>query len=390
MLIEIEGYQSIEHPVQIEVNGLTVVTGESNIGKSSLQRAFTGALINQRGNHFVNRRCKTSKTSIQNRGHSLSWIKGDKVTEYIIDGQPSRKAGRSTPTDEIALLGFHELIAQGRPYYPQISKQGAPPFIIAEDSPTVAAELIAASKNGQILSRAIQLAQSDLKEIQARINVRESDLERTQNTLEALRPQAETLDQARQSANDSHQAVKLITTRATILRNLNQRYQQAQSTTQFLRDLPDTIPDVHHNHQLPQFRRAYHRYSQAQQTLEKLQTLQEVPKLQSTRNTHIRQLQSLNVRYQTAQRTHQILDQPTPELPDPNVLATQNQRLNRMRAMHHKKCQAEQTHQETTRQQQHTNDQLQALEQNLRQLLISLGHCPTCGNTIEAPHHAEH
>ena len=52
MKIKVENFQSIKN-TEIEVKGLTVITGENSIGKSALARAFNGVFTNLRGNAHV-------------------------------------------------------------------------------------------------------------------------------------------------------------------------------------------------------------------------------------------------------------------------------------------------------------------------------------------------
>ena len=141
MEIKIEGFQSIEKEIEIKVEGFTVITGESNVGKSAIVRSILGFLDSETGTSFINKHSSQTKVTITNRGHKASWIKDKKTTTYYIDNQEIKKAGRSAPKD-LEKLGFFEVIAQGVKYKPQIQEQDAPKFILAEASPTVAAELL--------------------------------------------------------------------------------------------------------------------------------------------------------------------------------------------------------------------------------------------------------
>ena len=54
MKIKVENFQSIKNS-EVEIEGLTVITGQNNIGKSALARAVGGVFSNLRGNSFVRR-----------------------------------------------------------------------------------------------------------------------------------------------------------------------------------------------------------------------------------------------------------------------------------------------------------------------------------------------
>ena len=52
MKIQVKNFQSIKK-AEVEVKGLTVITGPNNIGKSALARAISGVFSNLKGNSFV-------------------------------------------------------------------------------------------------------------------------------------------------------------------------------------------------------------------------------------------------------------------------------------------------------------------------------------------------
>jgi len=175
MKVTVEGYQSVAQSTEITVEGLTVITGESNIGKSAIIRAITALLENKLGHWFITDGKANAQVTLESNGHQVSWFKSRKTTEYRVDGREHKKAGRSAP-EEVDKLGFYQVSAQGAKYRPQISQQFDRPFIIGEKSPIVAAELLASNKQSAILARAIKIGKVTLAEETTTLGVREGEI----------------------------------------------------------------------------------------------------------------------------------------------------------------------------------------------------------------------
>jgi DNA repair ATPase RecN len=210
MKITIQGYQSIRREITLEVVGLTVITGESNIGKSAIVRAVIALLQNQRGSGFISKGMDKARVSVENLGHSVTWEKGQKNTSYTIDGEVHNKAGTSTPK-EVGRLGFFEVTAGDRTFYPQIHEQGEKPFLIGENSPVAAAQLVSANKVNQIATKAVKNAQKDADDkkgvlaAQSTLLTRSTELE---VRLKELEPQVQAAEQALDTAVAKREALE--------------------------------------------------------------------------------------------------------------------------------------------------------------------------------------
>lgn len=129
MKIKVENFQSISK-AEIEVKGLTVITGQNNTGKSALARSIIGAFTNLRGNAFVRQGTQVAKVDISfDDGNHLIWSKGKNTNQYEINGKLIQKVGSDTP-DEVLNLGVKAVSVDGKEIHPQFARQFQQVFLI--------------------------------------------------------------------------------------------------------------------------------------------------------------------------------------------------------------------------------------------------------------------
>ena len=110
--LRIQDFQSLKD-VEIEVQGLTVVTGQNNSGKSACVRAAFGAFTNTPGTKYVRHGAEHTSVSMEfSDGQILKWEKGSGVNRYTLNGKVLNKVGRSAP-EEISCLGVQPLSVGG-------------------------------------------------------------------------------------------------------------------------------------------------------------------------------------------------------------------------------------------------------------------------------------
>lgn len=164
--INIRNFQSIES-ANLEVSGLTVIWGpHSSIGKSAVVRAIDAVLFGNAPRGIVRNGAKAAAVTIQWDNHSISWVKGDAVNGYVIDGVKFDKVGRAVP-EEIAALGFYELEMQDITVKPQIRKQfdkAWPLILSAPDLGKVVGSLVQTEK----VYAAIKALQGDAAQIRTK------------------------------------------------------------------------------------------------------------------------------------------------------------------------------------------------------------------------------
>ena len=199
--IRVREFQSIED-AEIEVTGLTVITGQNNSGKSAMVRAMFGAFTNARGSKFVRQgkdHCTVDITFAD--GRSLTWEKGDKVNRYVVDGKTLDKVGQAVPP-EVEALGVVPITAAGRELWPQFAQQFTGQVFLLDQPGSVLAESIADVARVGVLNEALRASQSDRRGLSSELKVRQSDVLRLEvlessfaglDTVEVLAGEAEVL-----------------------------------------------------------------------------------------------------------------------------------------------------------------------------------------------------
>ncbi len=175
--VRVRDFQSIGD-VSIEIDGLTVVTGANNTGKSALMRAIRAAVQNAKGTSFVRHgKVKSIVEMDFGDGQTLLWEKGkakaDKPT-YSINGGTPIHPGQAVP-DEVRELGIKPIMAGGREVWPQIARQFDQVFLLDQPG-SVMADAVADVDRVSKLNEALRLAQSDYRAATGELNTRRNDL----------------------------------------------------------------------------------------------------------------------------------------------------------------------------------------------------------------------
>jgi DNA repair ATPase RecN len=175
MKITIENFQSI-NKAQVDVKGLTVITGQNNTGKSALARAITGVFTNPRGNSFV--RIGSPSTSVNidfEDGNNITWTKGKNVNQYEVNGKLIQKVGTEVPDEVYQASLVKPVEVDGKEVYPQVAKQFQQVFLI-DLPPSSLASALSNVDIIQQLEKASSLARSDIKDLGTQLKNKNIDL----------------------------------------------------------------------------------------------------------------------------------------------------------------------------------------------------------------------
>lgn len=191
MQIKVADFQSLGS-VDIEVDGLTVLVGPSNRGKSALVRAIEALLFNRPGDGFVRtgkKRAGVGVTGLPGVG-SVTWMKGGGKTVYEVNAEPFLKVGQGTPP-ALTDAGYRDIWVgdkdrkKGEYLRPQVSGQFEAPFLLTRSGAFVSDVLGAISRHAVLLT-AQGRAAGDQRTAKQRHGVRGSDLSTAQQQAEAL------------------------------------------------------------------------------------------------------------------------------------------------------------------------------------------------------------
>ncbi len=136
--ITIKNYQSVQD-LEFEINGFTCIRGGTNIGKSAIVRAISGALLNSPVVGAVRKGTRFCTVDIQAGSWGIKWEKGERdVNRYWIPGQerPLDKLG-SGQADVTKELGFQTIELGDERIQPWLARQHYPLFLINHPGPTV-------------------------------------------------------------------------------------------------------------------------------------------------------------------------------------------------------------------------------------------------------------
>lgn len=196
MKVEVKDFQSIEQAA-LHVQGLTVIVGPSNRGKSALLRAIEGALFNRAGasgdgdlSGFVRVRPDgtTASNAIvrlvdaptwDNCLTTITWTKG-KANTYDVDGDAYSRVGSEAPA-VVQDMGYRDVWVgdkarkAGERIRPQVGTQFEPLFLLTRPG-SFLADVLGLLSRQAVVATAQDRCNSDLRSVKQQAGLRTSDL----------------------------------------------------------------------------------------------------------------------------------------------------------------------------------------------------------------------
>lgn len=180
MKVAVKKFQSLES-VSIEVDGFTVITGQSNLGKSAFVRAVAAALFGFPGDHYIRHGAAQCAVGMNDNGVVLKWYKtaagksnSQRSTFIEINGTKHSKIGKEH-AQLTEPLGFKEIETSLPRLRPQVAFQHDPIFLLAEN-PTIVAEVLKMLGRADVVTEAQRLAKRDYRDAESKGKVRETDI----------------------------------------------------------------------------------------------------------------------------------------------------------------------------------------------------------------------
>lgn len=234
--VRVRDFQSIEDAT-IVIDGLTVITGTNNAGKSAMFRAFRGALTNARGYDFVRYGAKHCTVDVEDleTNRTLTWKKGKGINTYVVDGKELPKVGVGVPP-EAQIFGVESVRAGNSEMWPQIAEQLTGVSFLLHESGSVVAEAVADVDRVNQLSRALSACDKDKRSTRSNLKVRRKDAKTFAERMEGFAG----LDEASQAVDALEKrhkkAQKIAKANANLVR-LGERVQRAKAEVEGLKGL---------------------------------------------------------------------------------------------------------------------------------------------------------
>lgn len=211
MKIHVQDFQSIGH-ASLDAQGLTVIVGPSDRGKSALIRAIEAAMFNRPGDQFVrvgqpwsyvlldffDRQDPDVVVPTPDGTHRIEWKKGKGVNKFTVDGDDYSRVGTKAPKP-LQDLGFKDVLIGarltdegkfegGKWIRPQVARQLPPEiFLLDESGPFLNEVLVGLSRVG-VLQRAGRFCAADLRQTKTQLTLRRTDLEEAEADVTELTP----------------------------------------------------------------------------------------------------------------------------------------------------------------------------------------------------------
>ena len=196
LTLKVRYFQSIER-VDLEIDGFTVITGRTNLGKSALVRAMSGAFFGIPGDAYIQRGAKQAQVQLKGEDFELTWTKVGKETpqnktRLKINGTTHTKLGR----DHAQLtqpLRVEEIQTTAARVKPQFANQHDAMFLLTL-SPAAVAEVFKTLGRADVVTKAQGFCRKDRTAATAQKDVREQDLEQRRKERDRYHwvPEAET------------------------------------------------------------------------------------------------------------------------------------------------------------------------------------------------------
>lgn len=237
--LRVKNFQSIED-ASLDVDGLTVVTGPNNSGKTAMIRAVYGAFTNARGTKYVRHGKASCEVALDFAdGRSIVWEKGEKINRYVLDGKTLNKVGQGAPP-ETTSLGVLPVEASGRELWPQFAHQFVGQVFLIDEPGSVLAEAIADVTRVGVLNEALRNAQSDRRSASSDLKLRQEDVSKHEAAVKKFDGLDDALSQVRETQALRAEVVALRSKLAEA-RTLRDRLSSAQSEVDRLAPLKNLI-----------------------------------------------------------------------------------------------------------------------------------------------------
>ncbi len=204
--IELVNYMSHKRTVIEPAEGLTVLVGPNNCGKSAIADALRTLCGQNNGKYMVRHNEKLSKVTLEtSEGHTISWCRKKNTVFWEVDG---REIHRGIPEDLHEKLRLPLVSPEGSPqaFSIHFSDQKQPLFLL-DMPPSAPALFFAAASDARHLIRLRQAHKQNEQRLKDDAKRLAADFEKNEQTLAILAP-VPTLSESLSKLEDDYQRLK--------------------------------------------------------------------------------------------------------------------------------------------------------------------------------------
>ncbi len=248
--VRVQNFQSVEDAT-IAIDGLTVITGTNNSGKTAVMRAIRGVFTNAPAGPLVRHGCAHLTVVLTfDDGTIIVWEKGwekpnrkgKTVNRYTINGKQIATVGRGVPP-EIEALGVREISAASDRVWPQIAAQMSGDLFLVDRPGSAVAEALSDVERVGKLTSALKASEKDRRSTVSELKVRRKDVTSHQGALDKY-DGLDSVGSVVRGLGDTRSALVESEREITEVRALADRYETSRDTLAELDGFdPDVIPD---------------------------------------------------------------------------------------------------------------------------------------------------
>jgi DNA repair ATPase RecN len=404
--VRVRNFQSIED-ASIVIDGLTVITGTNNAGKSAMFRAIKGALCNTLGTDFV--RLGTTHCTVDltfDDGKTLKWERGKNINTYTVNGKALPKFGRNRP-EELNEFGVDPIQVGDDKLWPQIAPQFRVTFLLDKTGSAIA-DAVADVTRVNKLNKALKNCDKDRRKARGALKLRRKD----GDELAQKRTAFEGLDDTVASLKDIEsrwQKTEKFSRALVNIRKMAERWHKAKGSVDALDGFEDAaakVPDDSRlqearevREQITEYRRLGKSYRDAVAAVETLKGLDSVEETLPSEErmgfaSKFRQALGITVdlatRYQDAASEFELFESFEADDSIDDSLFTRADQFKQVLAkatdlqLRLKKARKEEA--DVAKQLASSEAELEDLESNIVEMFGELEECPTCGGGLDHVH----
>lgn len=203
--IKLSNFMSHKDTVIEPAEGLTILAGQNNCGKSAVVAALQIVCGNTRGDYMVRHGEKECVIEVETiEGHVVQWRRKAKAVTYTLNGREVSRLKNSIPDDLHDLLRLPVVEADGDDFDIHFGEQKKPIFLL-NDSPSRRATFFASSSDAVKLLEMQNVHRRKMQEASTRerdLSIREGQLKTRLERLEPIEKLEPRLEQLEKQYTD--------------------------------------------------------------------------------------------------------------------------------------------------------------------------------------------